>query len=96
MNIMIVARNTGVVPDYAAIGHHQQATWTAGDYAVVVPRCRLWASACGKRSTCAPASACSTSPPATGTLRSLWPAALPKWPRRTTSAPLDRDREALR
>lgn len=41
MNIMIATRSTSVAPDYAAIRHRQQATWAAGDYAVVGPTLQI-------------------------------------------------------
>jgi hypothetical protein len=55
-------------PDFAAIKQKQQATWASGDYAVVgtTPRPQP-APAATTPPTSMPASACSTSPPATAT-----------------------------
>ena len=62
--------------DYDAVKAKQQATWSSGDYAVdrhhVADRRR---DRSARRSTCRPASSCSTSPPATATRRSPQPAA---------------------
>ena len=85
-------------PDFTAIKQRQQATWASGDYAVVGTTLQIVGEIARRsRSTCAPASACSTSPPAT---------AMRRWPPRAASrdvtstdyvpALLDKGRERAR
>ncbi len=82
MNLVIEPK--AAAPDLAAIKQRQQATWAPATSPSSARRCRSSASRCAKPSTCAPANACSTSPPATATRR--WPrrAASPKSRRPTT------------